>query len=148
MMLRNRWTLNLALMVAAAAFTAAHAKADDVYKGTFNLPEQTYWGTALLQPGEYHFTVDQNPGRTYIVRLQGEGVEASVLAGAVFGETASDHGFLKIVDMNGVYVVRELNAGNIGKEFEFMVPKAAQARGESASVPAPNSTIKLAVARD
>jgi hypothetical protein len=119
MLLRNRWILNLALMAAAAGFTAGRAKADDVYNGTFNLPEPAYWGNTLLQPGEYQFTVDANPGRTYIVRVQGEGVDAAIVAGPVLGETASDRGFLKIVDVNGTNVVRGLNAGKIGKEFEF-----------------------------
>jgi hypothetical protein len=115
------------LMVAALAVgvTANRAAADEVYKGTFGLQSAVYWGNVLLQPGQYTITLEQGVNSPPVFYLYGEGVRTTFMTSAVRPDSASSDS-LKIENINGAYVVRELDAGILGKSFAFAVPKGVR----------------------
>lgn len=124
MNLHKRFALTLAL-VALLGLTAAAASADTITKGSFTLPAQAYWNDTLLQPGEYTLSLDRSISGVELVNLRGEGVAATFLTQSG-SEEKSEHSCLKLDDVNGTYVVRELDAGPIGRSYRFGVAKAVR----------------------
>jgi hypothetical protein len=119
---RNR-AFGLVLLAGALTLGASQVKAE-VYKGTFNLPVETYWGGAVLSPGEYTVVVDQSPAGPIVHVRRGNRQVALLITGAYAPEKESSLGRLALVQINGVYVVKTFEAGLIGKSFTFLTPKA------------------------
>jgi hypothetical protein len=125
-------TIVLALAL-VAGFSTRRAAAQELFKGTFNLTTEAYWGPTLLAPGQYSITmsVNQNQGARAI-SLVGEDVRASILTDWGNPERVSDRSALKLQQVNGVYVIRELDAGLVGRSYKFLVSKKARASAEQA----------------
>jgi hypothetical protein len=137
MKLHKHFILTLALAATVLGVTASHATAAEIYKGTFNMPVEAYWGGTLLHPGEYTISMEWDYAGSSLVYLRGEDVHAVILTGSVNLENASDRSRLTLEDVNGTYVVRELRAGSLGKDFRFGVSKAARRQTDRASNGAP-----------
>jgi hypothetical protein len=60
----------------ATALSAGLLSAEDL-KGTFTLPFEVRWGTAILPAGDYSFQLDNS---NYIVTIRGENQAAMVLS--------------------------------------------------------------------
>lgn len=138
MNLQKRIALSLA-SVTLLALTAGGASAATLTRGTFTLPGQAYWNDTLLQAGDYTLSVSGSMSGVPIILLRGEGVTATFFAPAGFGQ-ASGRSFLKLDDVNGTYVVRELDAAPLGAAYRFGVSKAARSqimRGEARTVTVP-----------
>ena len=117
-----RHAFGLVLLAAAFGATAGQANADEVYRGAVNLPFETHWGPAVLQPGSY--TISIQPALSgSLIRIRGKAGDKDVLAGAFNNEPRSGRGSLTLVNIGGTYVVRRFDAGVIGKSFSFPVPK-------------------------
>ncbi|MGA2575362.1 MAG: hypothetical protein ABSH24_04980 [Bryobacteraceae bacterium] len=125
MNLHKRFAAFTLALVTLLALTAVGASAQSMAKATFTLPAQAYWNSTLLQPGEYTLSLERDLSGLELVSIRGEGVAAIFVAPAGSGET-SGHSCLKIDDINGTYVVRELDAGAIGRSFRFGVSKAVR----------------------
>ncbi|HVP47133.1 MAG TPA: hypothetical protein VMT32_11140 [Bryobacteraceae bacterium] len=125
--------LMLALVIGAGAPPAA---AQEAFKGTFNLSTEAYWGPNLLQPGQYSIwmSLDQTQF-VRVIRLTGDGVRATILTGPGTPEDISKHSTLQLEQINGVNVVRHLDAGIIGKSYGFTVSKNVRMKVERASAP-------------
>jgi hypothetical protein len=119
--------LTLALI---AGFGTPRAAAQDAFKGTFNLTTEAYWGPTLLPPGEYTITMSLYPTGARAVSLVGEDVRASILTDWGIPEHVSHRSALKLQQVNGVYVIRELDAGLVGRSYKFLVSKKARASAE------------------
>ena len=51
-----------------------------VFQAKFSLPFEAQWGTSVLPPGDYTFSISQPaPGTQYAVFLRGEGKNAVIL---------------------------------------------------------------------
>jgi hypothetical protein len=137
MNIRKQITVGLGLAFLAFGLTATQASAQEVYKGSFELPAAAYWGKTLLQPGQYSIRLDSVSPSISLIRLEGEGMHATLFGGAFVPERTKDRSSLTIVDANGAFYVSELNAGQIGKAFQFSPSKAAKERSLSASTAAP-----------
>ena len=120
----KRIALSLAL-VALLGLTAAAASAETVTKATFTLPAQAYWNDTLLQPGVYTLSLDRGISWVDLVSLRGEGIAATFVS-AARSEQRSGHSCLRVEDVNGTYVIRELDAGLIGRSYRFGVPKSVR----------------------
>jgi hypothetical protein len=113
--------LTLALV---AGFTAPRAAAQQAFTGSFTLESEAYWGPTLLPAGQYSIIANLDPTSTiHLVRVLGEGVRASILTGAVLAEPVSAHSKLQLQQINGMNVIRELDAGLVGQSFRFSVSK-------------------------
>jgi hypothetical protein len=110
-----------------------------MYKATFSLPVEAYWGGTLLHPGDYSISMDWDYAGSSLIYLRGEDVHAVILTGSVNLENASAKSHLTLEEVNGRYVVRELKAGTMCKDFRFGVPKVVRRQAERASNAAPMS---------
>ena len=118
----------LAFTLAAAALfglTAVAASAATITKGTFTLPAQAYWNDNLLQPGEYSLSLDRSATGAELVTVRGEGMAAVILV-QVASQASSGHSCLKADEVDGTYVIRELDAGTSTGSYQFGVSKAAR----------------------
>jgi hypothetical protein len=129
MNLRMNRTFSLVLLAGALSIGASLANAQGTYRATFNLPVAAHWGLAVLQPGQYTVSLDQGYMPS-IIHVQGQGRVAAVLAGPVTGMSTAGPSRLKLVNVNGTYVVKQFDAGLVGKSFAFAVPKALRNRDD------------------
>jgi hypothetical protein len=143
MKLQKHFILTLALAATVLGVTTSRAIAAEVFKGTFTLPVEAYWASTLLQPGQYSISLDSDYARNSLIHLRGENMQTMILTGSVTLEDTSERNNLKLEDVNGTYVVRELKAGGLGKDFRFGVSKVVRRQTDRASVGAP---VNLAVA--
>ena len=147
MNVRNYLTTGLALTVLALGFTARHANAEPVLKGSFELPAAVYWGDTLLQPGEYTIwmsTEVRDLSRVPLIHISGEGVSVNFLAIAR-PERETGRNVHEIADINGTQVVRAFDAGLLGESFGFGVTKTVKGKALRASVD-PSTTVEVPVA--
>ena len=125
----RKYVLGSSMLVAlGVVLSAIPAAADEVYKGTFDLPTAAYWGGALLQPGQYTVSANLDIPGAPVFYLRGEGVTTTVATADMLPRPASNTDHLTLENINGVYVVRKLDAGMLGKSFEFPAPKIAAVR--------------------
>jgi len=94
-----------------------------VYKGTFTLPFETRWGTAILPPGEYSLALNST---TMPVRATVRGENGAVLiqAEAMATRAGSDQSSLILTRRSRRGIVRSLYVAELGTAFYFAVPKA------------------------
>jgi hypothetical protein len=143
MKLHKHFILTLALAATVLGVTASRAKAGAMYNATFSLPVEAYWGSTLMHPGDYSISMEWDYAGSSLVYLRGDDVHAVILTGSVNLENASERSHLTLEEVNGTYVVRELKAGTLGKDFRFGVSKAVRRQTDRASTGAP---INVAVA--
>lgn len=125
--------LMLAFLV---GFSTTPAMAQQAYKGSFNLPAEAYWGTTLLAPGHYTIRMSLDPTQQVrLVRLEGDDLRIYILAGPPILEQISDRSTLRLENINGVYVVRHLDAGILGQSYVFPISKKVQMNVQRASAP-------------
>jgi len=127
----------MVLMLAVfVGFSTPRAMAQQNFKGSFNLPAEAYWGTTLLAPGHYTINMSLDPTQQVrVVRLQGDDLRIYILAGPPTPDRMSDRSTLRLENINGVYVVRHLDAGILGQSYVFPVSKNVRMKVEHASAP-------------
>ena len=134
-MLRTKFVFGAVMLAGALGVLSPLASAQE-YKGKFSLPSETYWGGTVLQPGDYTVWIeDARPGAA-VLRVSGNGKIASALIGSVEFRTINGHGRIVLVDVGGMYALREFEAGVLGKSFSFAVPKTIHEKVDRAGVPA------------
>jgi len=111
---------SVALLAAAIAAVPAHAQSP---RATFTLPIQAQWGSAVLPAGDYTILTDGGTTTSHILKVQGEGKNVLILAGPFDVAPFSGTGALELRNVDGNYVVTHLNAGFLGRDFSFQVPK-------------------------
>jgi hypothetical protein len=133
-MLRMKFAFGAVMLAAAVGVLSPRANAQE-YKGKLSLPVETYWGGTVLQPGQYTvWTDDARPGAA-VLRVSGNGKIATALIGSVEFRTINGHGRIVLVDVGGIYALKEFDTGALGKSFSFAVPKAIHERVDRAGVP-------------
>ena len=135
MNLGKYFTMGFTMAVLALGLTTVRASAEPVLVGTFELPTATYWGDTLLQPGQYTISMSAQShdiASVPVVRLSGEGIEATFLA---IARPARESGrsSLEVANIDGTYVVRAFDAGIIGESFSFGVTKTVKNKALRAS---------------
>ncbi|HEV2495099.1 MAG TPA: hypothetical protein VG204_18725 [Terriglobia bacterium] len=110
----------------ALCVSAGLAKAQTTYKGEFTLPFEAQWGSAVLPPGHYTFSIARpTPSTEYAVFLRGEGKSAIILPVTMPDEkVSSERSNLTLVNTGERYVVRSFEAVELGKTFEYPIAKA------------------------
>ena len=126
--------LALALVM---GITAAPAAAAEQYTGSFTLSADAYWGSKLLPAGDYKISVnlDKQPG-VHQATVYSESLRSTIVAGPSMNEPAANQNSLQLEQINGVYVIRQLDAGLAGRSFRFIVAKNARAHAEQSSASA------------
>jgi hypothetical protein len=142
--IRNLKLMKVGFMALAFCLAASQGKAQGTYKGTFTLPFEARWGTAILQPGDYTISMELESARTfnYLV-VRGEGKSAFILANVTDHTEFSKHSQLTLVQTGSGYVVQTLDAGELGLTLSYAVPK--DKRQPAALEAELHSQLKLAV---
>jgi hypothetical protein len=107
-------------LIAVLCLTASRANAQH---GTFNLPFEARWGTVVLPPGSYQFSIHTQVSWPRIIEVSGNGKTVSISAGIEASQPQSDHSYLLLSSIDGAQVVREFSLGASGKAFTFLPPK-------------------------
>jgi hypothetical protein len=94
-----------------------------VYKGTFTLPFEAHWGTAILPPGEHSLALNST---TMPVRATVRGENGAVLiqAEAMATRRGSEQSSLIVTRRSRRGIVCSLYVAELGAAFYFNVPKA------------------------
>ncbi len=109
--------------------TAMQANAQ---QGTFNLPVQAHWGTAVLEPGEHRIRMPIPLGQRYFYVRGGEGTQVTVpLSTEIL--RGSNKSFLHLSRVNGEYYVDAYQSGVSGQRFTFSTPKAVGGKAHKPS---------------
>jgi hypothetical protein len=118
---------DLRVIVCSLACLAGSFANAQVSHGTFNLPRETRWGTAVFAPGAYSYTLNSASVQGIItVRAPGSTAMITVSAGLHQSpESAASH--LLLVTEGGQTSVRELYLGGLGMTLRFQRPKAKYA---------------------
>jgi hypothetical protein len=123
--------LMLAFLV---GFSTTPAAAQQGFKGNFDLAAETYWGSTLLAPGHYTIKMSLDPTQqVHLVRLEGDDRQVFILTGSPTPDRVSDRNALRLENINGVYVVRHLDAGLLGESYVFPVAKKVRMQVQRAS---------------
>jgi len=129
-MFRIQYAVSAILLAGALGLTTSQANAQEAYKGTFTLPYETYWGNTILEPGTYTMSLTGNCLRTNVLTVDGPGGITTILSGpAEITDTQRSRVLLSYV--NGVYAIKQLEAGSIGKSFQFAISKAARTKAHA-----------------
>ena len=113
---------SVAVVTLALCVSPSLGKAQE-FHGKFTLPFEAQWGAAVLPPGDYTFSITSISPHT--VFLRGEGKNAIIRPFPMPEEkVSSDQSKLTLVDNGGRYVVRSLEAAELGETFEYPVAKA------------------------
>ena len=142
MKLTKQIALSMAL-VTLIALTAVGASAETLTRATFTLPYQAYWNDTLLPPGQYTLSLNGSISGVPTIYLRGEGVAVAFVAPAGCGQ-ASGRSLLKADVFDGTYVIREFDAGPLGKSFRFPVSKVV--RNQALNGEAHPATVQVSTA--
>ena len=125
----------MVLMLAfVVGFSTPQAAAQTAFVGNFDLPAETYWGSTLLAPGHYTIRVSLDPTQQVrVIRLQGDDRRVFFLSGPPLPDRVSDRNKLRLENINGVNVVRHLDAGLLGQSYVFPVAKNVRMQVQRAS---------------
>jgi hypothetical protein len=114
-------TMHLILGLTALCFTASFLRAAEIaaVNGSFSLPSQTYWGSAVLPAGAYTFTLDHSDLRGRILIQQGTKKIATIMVPGSSVTRLPEGSSMLIVDQR----VRSLRLAPIGLTFIYPIQK-------------------------
>lgn len=111
--------LTLSILGIGASLGSAYAG-----QARFHLPFEAHWGTFAMSPGDYQVSLPDAAAPSPVFYLKGESKVGLAMAGRYeFGEPKGNS-YLKLVNVDGEYFVRQFVSGVSGKTFMFQVPKA------------------------
>jgi hypothetical protein len=123
----------LALGVLGTTVGSAHAQSAN---GKFTLTHDTRWGSVLLSPGDYTFSlVSPSLPAPIMVGKKGTAAVAVVLPQAVSSEKLTETSTLVLShDERGESFVSGLHLGNLGLSLHFAAPKNQMPATETAKL--------------
>ncbi len=130
----------LAALGATLALAAIPGNAWQEFKGKFDLPVEARWGNVDLHPGRYRVSIYPTSGAPVIRLVSEDGGSALVLAMFREVRNVSHKSTLTLVQVDGNYCVRTLQAGDIGEVMTFRVSAHATpvlARNQKSEVRVP-----------
>ena len=107
------------------------------FKGSFLLPVEARWGKVDLKAGEYKILLTPASAVPQLQIQDKDGKRVLVVAMYREGGSDSDSNTLTLVNVDGKYFIRTLQAGDIGQVLTFRVPKAGMtelARSEQSEI--------------
>ncbi len=98
-------------------------------QGRFNLPFEAHWGSAVLPPGEYRLSgPSSTSSMNGVMYIYGDGKAQMVVPFTANPQPDSNRSFLRLMNVDGTYVVREFSSGAAGRSYLFGIPKTLQLR--------------------
>ena len=137
--MKSNRTMTLFLGLAAICLTAGSLGAADLI-GSFTLPSQTYWGSAILPPGSYTFTLGHaTPQGLILIRHGTKGV-ALIMTQSMSSTKLSEASSMQIVGSR----VRSLHLGPIGLTYNYPIPKKQEVEMLARGSGVPSASVSVA----
>jgi hypothetical protein len=121
----KKCAFTVSLLALSVGLTASQSNAQSL-RGTFTLPFEAYWGTALLTPGQYTLSLPTEERMYPIMSVSGRGETIRVLVGTSGEVRESQRSFIRVDTIGGTHVIREFSSGPTGKLLTFPVPKSVK----------------------
>lgn len=109
-------------------------------QATFELPFEAHWGTSILKPGKYDIKVVRTNSDATFIYVSGKLEKPMTVVCAAEESPLATESFLRLVNVNGTYFVREYESAGMKNKFSFGVPK-----GHGLRLRASSSTRTVAV---
>lgn len=95
----------------------------------FTLPMEAHWGKAILPPGDYRLTVPTTVASPMgVMYIYGNGGTKMAMPAMTDIRPESKHSYLRLLNIDGTYVIREFSSGATGKTYTFGIPKTLRLR--------------------
>jgi len=112
------------VIFALGVMFALPAMANAQFKGKFTLASETHWGSAVLAPGSYDFTLDSASAPTKIfVRDENRKVAAILISTWSSANTQAKTNALELTMHGGSAFITAVYLKDADTELHFMVPK-------------------------
>ena len=123
----KQFAVRSVLFVLSSILLAVTASNAETAHGTFNLQTETRWGSMLLKPGDYEFTLDlQRTGNVITVRSADSRFIGMILPAALStGRDMKSSGMI-LGYAGGMPYVRSLYLSDIDLQLEFAAPSATK----------------------
>jgi hypothetical protein len=120
-----RRALTVAGFAIALALVASPLNAQ---QGKFTLPVEAHWGNAVLSPGSYRLSGPSPTSTMGVIYIYGDKKAQMALPVVATPQDLSNHSYLRLVNVNGTYVIREFSSGLTGRSYLFGIPKTLRLR--------------------
>lgn len=116
---------SLSLVLLAAGLSPKLATAQPSVEGKFTLPFEARWGNAVLQPGEYTFSILSTslPAMVVVRREAGGAQVAMVMARGWDSGGSSDHSALTVARSGGKVSISSLYLEELALTFYYSIPQ-------------------------
>ena len=108
----------LALVPLALCLSAGLGKAQNAYQGKFTLPFEARWQNAILPAGDYTISM-YSATAPYTMFVRGAGKSVIIQGISANEKTESEKSQLILMKLGDSYVVRSLQAGQIGLDIRY-----------------------------
>ena len=108
----------LILVPLALCLSAGLGKAQNAYQGKFTLPFEARWQNVVLPAGNYTISM-HSATAPYTMFVRGEGRSVIILGITGDERTISEKSLLTLIKVGDSYVVRSLEAGQIGLDVDY-----------------------------
>ncbi len=114
-------TLSLGILaLAVVVMAAAPANAQQMIRGTFNLPFEAQIGNTIVEPGAYAITVEETLGQNLIRLHPANGAgDLTFMTGATNRMDHRDDSVLKFVNVDGLRRLKTFESGVLGESYTF-----------------------------
>ena len=116
----KKYVLNVGAITAALSTSLLYADGQHL---KFNLPFRAHWGDMTLEAGDHAFSVPFTNSWPQTIALEQNGKRVVIAAMTEYGDAESNASYLRLVNVDGSYFVREYYSGPSGKRFTFPTPK-------------------------
>ena len=124
----------LALVPLALCLSAGIGEAQNAYQGKFTLPFEARWQNVVLPAGNYTISM---PSATapYTMFVRGGGKSVMILGISGNERAVSEKSELTLIKLGDSYVVRSLDAGQIGLDIDYSTGSSHAPRTAIVKVP-------------
>ncbi len=109
----------LAVLGVSLLLLASPGNAAGEFKGKFDLPVEARWGNVDLEPGKYKLLIFSGSNAPMLTVENEDGKRVMILAIVTNDRPVSDKSALTLVQVDGKYFIRTLEAGDIGEVLTF-----------------------------
>jgi hypothetical protein len=110
----------LMLIACSAVMLGANALSAQVSRGEFTLPVETHWGSVVMAPGSYSYTLDKaTVGLMISVRGQGMSVSIPATGAVSTGQPLKGSSTLFLITEGGETSVRSMQFGHLGLTVHY-----------------------------
>jgi hypothetical protein len=107
-----------AMVALALCLSAGLGKAQNAYQGKFTLPFEARWQNAVLPAGDYTISL-RSAIVPYTMFVRGGGKSVMILGVSGNEKSISEKSALTLIKVGDRYVVRSLEAGQIGLDIDY-----------------------------